>query len=202
MSFVSEVALFAPPVRGRFDFSDSVRAARRLLVKRVWPNLRDASDLVYRKTAATGIWLASPLLWLEEMTTFNEADYPVPVRSTKMRRPRTGYEYAGMSATASAAFLVALLAPSDFAPTKTGSLRPEPIAFSQSEAAEHEAVVDYPRMYSPEWYAGRERLLANYVARRAAQYVAPVSDTPVSAVQEVGPAQVTSFFESEEYSGF
>lgn len=197
MSFAEAAFDAAPPLGRPFDFSKALAGARKLLVKRVWPNLQDGADLVYRKTAATGVATLSFFFWLDKITDFDEADYPVPPRVQKQEgRRRSSYGVPMAAAT----FMAALLAPTSFTTrTHVADYEPDFTIVSQSRATEPEAVPEYAVIDSDEWRANRARLLAAYAERRASMHPVEVAPVYETAHQELNGVQVTSAFGGDEY---
>lgn len=207
MSSVSEAAFTAPPVGRPFDFSKAVAGARKLLVKRVLPNARDilsdiygGSKVVYKKTAALGVWFASPLLWLEEVTAFNDADYPVRKRVPRKRERRGALStYVGMPTMAAATFMAAMLAPTSFnTRSHIQGYEPDFTIISESDAAASE-VETFVTLSDSERAANRARINREYEERRARQQPVEVAPVYAPAEQEFRGVQVTSPFGGDEY---
>jgi hypothetical protein len=199
MSFVTEAA-FAPQ-EARFDFSKALSEARRVLVRRVWPNLRDDVGLLYEKTAAFGVWVAHYAFVAEKNcdTTFDPAVYPVPPKVIKKRESRGGFSSLGMP-MAAATFMAAMFAPTSFSTrSHIQDYESDFTIVSQSQATEPDAVPEYAVIDSDEWRANRARLLAAYAERRAHEH--PVAEVPVyvTAHQELNGVRVTSAFGGDEY---
>jgi hypothetical protein len=209
MSF-AEAAFNAPPVGRPFDFSKAMSDARRVLVKRVLPNLRGATKFTYRKTAAAGAVLAWPLFKLEEISTFNDAHFPAPDMSAEYRElRRLLLKFLSRSTIAAATFTAALLAPTNFSTrSHIQGYEPDFTIVSQSQATVMPVVEALP-LCPIEGITTREACGAEinrrYHARRARLQpeieVAPVH-VRERAVQTMGGMEVTSIDGGDEYRGF
>lgn len=196
MSVSAEAAYFAPPEGRPFNFKEALRASRRLLVKRVWPNLRDASGAVYKTTATVGVVLASPLFKFVEVADFDDSDLPIPDMTELNRELRRGlWKWVGRPTVGLSALAAALFAPAGF-PTRAHiqDYDPDFTMVSQAEAMPPapEAPL-YVSLTAAERAANRVRMNRLYAERRAREHPVEVAPVYEPAQQDVGGVQVTSF---------
>lgn len=208
MSVSAEAAYYAPPEGRPFNFQEALRASRRLLVNRVWPNLRDDSVYFYKKTAAFGVWCASLGFYAEQTcgTAFDDDERILSEMKAEQKersaRARKHWisKYIGRPATA-LAFLAVVAGPGGISTRTNPEGEMEAIAaFTESEASQRVEQPSYPIMYSPEWHRNRARLMRAYEERRALLSPPVETASDVSPVTtQLGPLDVVTMVQEDEY---
>ncbi len=208
MSVSAEAAYFAPPEGRPFNFKEALRASRRLLLKRVLPNLRDDTVYYYKKAAAFGVWCTSLGFYAEQTcgTAFDDDDAILSEMKAEQKerseraRKHWASHYIGRPAAA-LAFLAVVAGPGGISTrTNPDGEREAIAAFTESEASQRVEQPTYPIMYSPEWHRNRARLMRAYEARRAEQNPPVEVTLDVSpAKTQIGPLNVVTMVPEDEY---